>query len=171
MGNSVVSVLPRIRSLAKRYAGHCVSAEDLESVGVLAVIEAQASFLCLGPWEAFAVRVAQNRMRDEVRRSVKYDAARVLYDALSSTATVVMLRKHSVSHAFAGRQDEDAYVSQIMGRIQTNALGKKLFAESLNGKVSCRAEAKKRRRAKSYRTHSRALKDAKLQAAELISED
>jgi hypothetical protein len=110
-------------------------------------------------------------MRDEVRRSVRYDAGRVLYDALSSTATVVMLRKHAVNPCVDGIQDENAYVSQIMSRIQVTALGKKLFAESLNGKVSCRAEAKKRRRAKSYRTHSRALKDAKTQAAELISED
>lgn len=157
--------------MAKRYAGPCVGADDLESVGVLAVIEAERNYLGLGEWVAFAVRVAQNRIRDEVRRAVKYDAGRVLYDALSSSATVVMLRKHALNPANIGAQDENAYVSQIMDRISTNALGKMLFAESLSGPVSCRAAAKKRRRAKSYRTHSRALKDAKTQAAELVSED
>src|SRR6185503_13695994 len=112
MAQSIVDVLPRIRSLAKRYAGPCVGADDLESVGVLAVIEAERNYLGLGDWVAFAVRVAQNRMRDEVRRSVKYDASRVLYEALSSTATVVMLRKHAMAPAINGAQDEDAYVAQ-----------------------------------------------------------
>jgi len=171
MAQSIESVLPRIRSLAKRYAGPCVGADDLESVGVLAVIEAERNYLGLGDWVAFAVRVAQNRMRDEVRRSVKYDRGRVLYDALSSSATIVMLRHHALSPATAGVQDETAYVAQVMDRISTNALGKTLFAESLSGKVSCRAESKRRRRAKSRWAHARALKAAKMQAEALISEE
>lgn len=164
MAQSVEAVLPRIRSLAKRYARlSCVSADDLESVGVLAVLEAK--YEEQGKWVQFAVCVAQNRMRDEIRRAAKYSASRVLYDALSTTATMCMLRKHAAGGFASGVQDEDAYVSEIMGRIKTDALGKMLFAESLGAPV-------KRKKQRRHRvTLWRALKDVKTQAKTLVSED
>lgn len=171
MAQSVEEVLPRIRSLAKRYAGPCITAEDLESVGALAFLEAEKRWDGTGNKQAFALDRCRLRMVDAVRDAVTYTAGRVLYDALSTTTTIAMLRKHAVGGSLPGLQDESAYVSEIMGRIETSALGKMLFVESLSGKVSCRAESKRRRLAKSRWAHARALKDAKTQAAELVADD
>jgi hypothetical protein len=109
-------------------------------------------------------------MLDAVRGELNYTSSRVLYDALSSTATVVMLRRHAMAPAINGVQDEDAYVSQIMGRISAKALGKALFVESLSGKVSCDAMGKRKRghRARTLRTH---LANARKSAAELVTEE
>lgn len=164
MVQSVEAVLARIRSLAKRLAGRCVSAEDLFSVGALAVVEAQEDYRGIGDWEGFAVCVAMNRMRNEIKRAVRYDGSRVLYDALSTTATMCMLRRHGIGGAVSGLQEEDAYVAEVMGRIKTRALGKVLFAESLGVPV-------KRKRRKHRVTLWRALNEAKTQARALVSED
>lgn len=164
MAQSIESVLPRIRSLAKRYERKpFVLAEDLESVAVLAILEAK--YEERGKWTEFAVCVAQNRMRDEVRRSVKYEVSRVLHDGLSTTATLCMLRKNGSGGATVAVQDEDAYVSQVMSRIRADALGKMLFAESLGVVV------KRRKQARHRVTRWRALKAAKTQAAALLSDD
>lgn len=164
MAQSIEAVLPRIRSLAKRYKGRSAGEDDLFSVGVLAVLEAERDFRGEGDWVGFAVCVASNRMKNEVKRSVRYEAASVRYDALSTTTTMCMLRKHALGGATAGVQDENAYVAEVMERIQTSALGKMLLVESLGA-------VKKRRRQKHRVTLWRALKDAKTQAAEIISED
>lgn len=147
-------------------------AEDLESVGVLAVLEAK--YEEQGKWTQFAVCVAQNRIRDEVRRVVKYNGSRVLYDALSSTETVSMLRKHSMTPAINGEQDENAYLAQFMNRLVAPALGKALFVESLSGKVTCAGRTKARSKKAKWRIERRALRaleKTKEYAARLVSED
>jgi DNA-directed RNA polymerase specialized sigma24 family protein len=172
VAHGVIEVLPRIRRLSRKYACGSALAEDLESIATLAVIEAIPKFReDRGEWESFATKVAQNAILDELRAADTRGAAHVLIDALSASLTVALLAR---SHRLGGSpafQDESAYVDQIMSRLETNALGKMLFAESLNGRVSCMAFSRQRRRAKSRWAYARALKDAKEQAAKLVSED
>ena len=168
MAHGVIEVLPRIRRLSRKFACRVATAEELESVAVLAVIEAIPKFdEERGEWVSFATKVAQTAMIHELCVSNKRNAALELFDALSASLTIALLAK---SHKLGGGpafQDEDAYVAEIMSRLETNALGKMLFAESLNGRISCEARAGKRRGQKGRTLRTR-LSQARNSAKELL---
>jgi hypothetical protein len=137
-------------------------------VAVLAVIEAEPKYREeRGEWDSFATKVAQTAMIHELCVTKKRNEALELFDALSASMTIALLAK---SHRLGGGpafQDEDAYVSEIMSRLETNAVGKMLFAESLNGRVSCDARARKKRgqRGRTLRTR---LSEARNSAKDLL---
>lgn len=137
-------------------------------MAVLAVIEAAPKYREeRGEWDSFAMKVAQNAIVDELRAATVRLNALVLVEALSASLTVALLAK---SHRLGGGpafQDEDAYVSQIMSRLETNAVGKMLFAESLNGRVSCDARAGKKRGQRGRTLRAR-LSEARNSAKELL---
>lgn len=171
---AVVEILPRISRAARRYSRVSnVSAEDLESCGVLAVLERQAKLDDARNWRSLALKIAIDGMRDEVRRSIKFRDTHSPYGALSATDTVSLLSRQGVGGiACRATQLEDAYVSQVMSRLDAPDVGRDLLAAGVKfGPVSCDAIAihgRRKRKSASGRELRRAFRAARQAAATVV---